>query len=64
MVDNSNIPYTVYIAEDVADYLQGSQLPENITVKIGIPSFEKTKKIRLNISSTDDINQNRLSSYS
>ena len=64
MIDNSNIPYTVYIAEDVADYLQGSQLPENITVKIGIPSFEKTKKIRLNISSTDDINQNRLSSYS
>jgi predicted GIY-YIG superfamily endonuclease len=46
MVDNSKIPYTVYIAEDVAEYLQGSPLPENITVKIGIPAFEKQKKER------------------
>ena len=61
MVNNANVSYTVYIAEDVKQYIQCSHLPENISVKIGIPNFDRTKKctnsgIMEEVDSTDTYN--------
>jgi len=42
-VNNPDVPYTVYLAEDVAQYVECSQLPPNITVHIGIPEFRGKK---------------------
>lgn len=41
LVNNKDIDYTLYIAEDVANYIRTEELPENITVIQGIPSFTK-----------------------
>jgi hypothetical protein len=42
-VANADIPYTLYLAEDVIQYITPSELPSNITVVQGIPpQFVKT----------------------
>ena len=41
MVDNKDVNYTLYIADDVAHYIHPEQLPENIQVIRGIPQFSK-----------------------
>ena len=38
-VDNTQCQYTLYIAEDVEKHIIREQLPNNITVNIGIPEF-------------------------
>ena len=43
-VNNADIPYTLYIADDVANYIQVSGLPDNIDVIRGIPCFDKKPK--------------------
>jgi len=47
------VPYTVYIAEDVARFIDRSQLPPNITVIVGIPVFDGKKKIQGDTKSTE-----------
>jgi predicted GIY-YIG superfamily endonuclease len=39
MVNNADVAYTLYIAEDVEHYIDGSQLPNNIEKIVGIPVF-------------------------
>ena len=39
MVENKDCQYTLYIADDVAKYIDQSGLPSNITVINGIPVF-------------------------
>ena len=36
-VENCHVPYTVYVADDVARYIDLSGMPQNITVHRGIP---------------------------
>jgi predicted GIY-YIG superfamily endonuclease len=38
-VNNADVAYTLYIAEDVEHYIDGSQLPDNIEKIVGIPVF-------------------------
>jgi hypothetical protein len=52
-VNNADVPYTVYIAEDVARFIDRSQLPPNITVIVGIPVFDGKKKIQGDTKSTE-----------
>jgi len=52
-VNNADVPYTVYIAEDVARYIDRSQLPPNITLIVGIPVFDGKKKIQGDTNITD-----------
>lgn len=39
MVDNADVNYTVYLAEDIAHHIKRDELPANIDVQIGIPDF-------------------------
>jgi predicted GIY-YIG superfamily endonuclease len=41
LVNNADIPYTLYVAPDVAQYIDIPKLPANIQVNIGIPEFTK-----------------------
>ena len=42
-VANADIPYTLYLAEDVIQYVNPAELPSNITIVPGIPTqFVKT----------------------
>jgi len=42
-IENKDVAYTLYIAEDVAKYIVVDELPENITVIRGVPtSFAQT----------------------
>ena len=41
LVNNADIQYTLYIAADVAHYIDKNTLPSNITVVVGIPEFTK-----------------------
>jgi hypothetical protein len=52
-VNNTDVPYTLYIAEDVARFIDRSQLPPNITVIVGIPVFDGKKKIQGDTKSTE-----------
>jgi structure-specific endonuclease subunit SLX1 len=38
-VNNADVAYTLYVAEDVEQYIDGSQLPDNIEKIVGIPVF-------------------------
>jgi structure-specific endonuclease subunit SLX1 len=38
-VNNADVAYTLYVAEDVEQYIDGSQLPDNIEKIVGIPTF-------------------------
>lgn len=52
-VNNADVPYTLYIAEDVARFIDRSQVPPNITVIVGIPVFDGKKKIQVDTKSTE-----------
>ena len=41
LVNNADVPYTLYIAEDVAQLIDTPKLPSNINVVVGIPVFTK-----------------------
>jgi len=41
LIENKEVEYTLYIAPDVAHFIQQAQLPENIKVILGIPDLTK-----------------------
>lgn len=41
LVSNADVQYTLYIADDVAEFIEQDNLPENIHVVHGIPEFTK-----------------------
>lgn len=41
LVNNADVPYTLYIAEDVAQLIDTPNLPSNMNVIVGIPVFTK-----------------------
>jgi predicted GIY-YIG superfamily endonuclease len=41
LVNNADVPYTLYIAADVLQFIDQPSLPSNINVIVGIPEFTK-----------------------
>lgn len=54
MVDNADVKYTVYLAEDIAHHIKRDELPANIDVQIGIPVFTSLKNVSASPVPHDD----------